>query len=178
MSRPSAAYNEYTNGNYERETMNRYDDDRQNKGVAGESRERRVGGYGGFVNDTVSVPLDNERQTASQHQSSDANLKGSHGHLRPDRRDADWNNSSRNKERNGANLGHYGSGPGGRQIEGQQLPHEKLTLGNTGTLLDREFFFSIGYYYNWLMKARRFIGPLTNMYYQGFLGIYMKTGIL
>lgn len=118
MSRASAAHNGYTNGNYGQETMNRYDDDRQNKGVVGESRERRVGGYGGFVNDTLSVPVDNERQPASQHHGSDANPKGSHGHLRLDRRDTDWDNSSRSRERNGANLGHYGSGPGGRQIEG------------------------------------------------------------
>lgn len=118
MSSPSTGHNGYTNSSYAQETMNRYDDGHQNgNGIEG-NRERRGGGYGGFVNDTLSVPTENERQPASQRQGSDANMNGSHNRSGSERVDADWDNSNRSRERGLPSSRSYGNGPGGRQIEG------------------------------------------------------------
>lgn len=125
MSGPSTGHSGYTNSNYAQDTLNRYDDDHQNgngngNGIGG-NRERRGGGYGGFVNDTLSVPTENERQPASQRQGSDSNINGSYSRSRSERTDTSWDNSSRSRERDVPSSRPYGSGPGGRQIEGQQL---------------------------------------------------------
>lgn len=117
MSRPSTGY---SNSNYGQEPTNRYEDDRPSGSSLGGSRERRPGGYGGFANDTLSVPTDGGRLTPLQRRASDTNTNGSYSRSRSDREDTDWDNSSRSRERDKQKSRGFGNGPGGRQIEGKQ----------------------------------------------------------
>lgn len=80
MSRPLNGTNGITNGYYSQGSTKRYDDERQAGGFTEAPRERRGGGYGGFVQE---------------------NLVASEGHEQTRERDAADQNDSRGA-RNGS----------------------------------------------------------------------------
>lgn len=119
MSRPPNGSNGYTNGYYSQEQSNRYDENHQDVSPIEESSERRVGGYGGFVNDSLSAP---DRHSPSRRGAADPETYNSYTRSRFEERDSDLDNGSRSRERDGldhSNGRNQRNGPGTRQIEGQ-----------------------------------------------------------
>lgn len=116
--------NGYINGSYR---TNRYEDPQEDSDSVGGSRQRRAGGYGAFYDDAPSVPAESEAQPpppSFRRQGTD-NIVGRSGLSVSRTRDNDGYDTSRSRDRgvrsqNGARQ--HGSGPGGRQIEGQSLP--------------------------------------------------------
>ena len=116
--------NGYTNGTYR---TNRYEDSQEDSDSLGGTRQRRAGGYGGFFDNTSSAPAEPEvqppppsfRRQGTNHSVGRSGLSVSRT------RDADSYDTSRSRDRgargqNGTRQ--LGTGPGGRQIEGQSLP--------------------------------------------------------
>ena len=117
--------NGYANGSYR---TNRYEDSQEDSDSLGSSRQRRAGGYGGFYNGAQSTSAEPEAQPSPpsfRRQGAD-NPIGALGLSVSRTRDADGYDTSRSRDRgvrgqNGARQ--HGSGPGGRQIEGQSLSY-------------------------------------------------------
>lgn len=61
MSRPLNGTNGNTGGYYSQESTNRFNDERQDGGLTEAPRERRGGGYGGFVHDNLLAPEGHEQ---------------------------------------------------------------------------------------------------------------------
>ncbi|KAG8532150.1 uncharacterized protein KY384_003790 [Bacidia gigantensis] len=114
--------NGYTNGTY---GVNRYEDNRHEESLAGDSgRTRRPGGYGGFHDNRQETPPaepDPQPPLASFRRRREDESSGGFGHFASGRRDTDEYNSSRSRDRGGrgpTDLSRlHGGGPGGRQIE-------------------------------------------------------------
>ena len=123
MSFAQSNSNGHLNGGYNRDQIERYDEDLEHGGPAGPSRVRRAGGYGGFLNDSLPLPSGDESAIPLRYGPPDADWddyqahedsnKGARSHMA--------SNMSRSLDRVGRGLSNarvYGSGPGGRQIAG------------------------------------------------------------
>lgn len=110
--------NGYTNGSYRN---NRYEEPQEESDPLGGSRQRRGAAYGMFYDGAQLAPAEPEAQPARPSFRRGA-VGGSE--ISVSKKDTDGHNLSRSRDRgargqNGA--GQHGSGPGGRQIEGQSL---------------------------------------------------------
>ena len=124
--------NGHLNDGHTRDQIDRYDEDVEDRGPVDASRVRRAGGYGGFLNDSLPLPLEDE-SIPSRHRPPDADWddyqaqenshRGARSYMASDR--------SRSRDRVGRGLSNeraYGSGPGGRQIEGwSQTCHQYVS---------------------------------------------------
>ena len=123
MSSAQSNSNGHLSGGYSRDQIDRYDEDSELGGAAGASRIRRAGGYGGFLNDSLPLPAEDESAIPLRYRPPDADWddyqahedsnKGARSHMA--------SNMSGVLDRVGRGLSNarvYGSGPGGRQIEG------------------------------------------------------------
>ena len=122
MSRLPNGNNGYTNGHYSQEPSNRYEEDHHNGGPVERGRERRAGGYEGSVNDRQPAQEVSEGQNSSFLGSPESNTYNNYMRSISKRRDLDYDNSSKSRERNAPGLDSsrsYRNGPGSRQIEGQ-----------------------------------------------------------
>lgn len=99
MSRPTNGSNGNSNGYYSQGASNRYDEEREDGGLIEGGRERRAGGYGGFVSDSLLAPEGHEQTSFSRRGASESR----------ERNALDHNNSK----------GPSRSVSGSRQIEGQ-----------------------------------------------------------
>lgn len=76
MSRPLNGTNGNPDGYYSQESTNRFNEERQDGGLTEAPRERRGGGYGGFVHDNLLAPEGHEqtreRDASDQNGSRDA----------------------------------------------------------------------------------------------------------
>lgn len=61
MSQPLNGTNGNTGGYYSQESTKRFNDERQDGGLTEAPRERRGGGYGGFVHDNLLAPEGHEQ---------------------------------------------------------------------------------------------------------------------
>lgn len=61
MSQPLNGTNGNTGAYYSQESTNRFNDERQDGGLTEVPRERRGGGYGGFVHDNLLAPEGHEQ---------------------------------------------------------------------------------------------------------------------
>ena len=109
--------NGYTNGSYR---TNRYEDPQDDSDSVGGSRPRRAGGYGGLHNGAPSEPEPQPPRPSFRWQGADSS-DGTSGTSVSRTRDTDGHDTHKSRDRgargqNGARQ--YGSGPGGRQIEG------------------------------------------------------------
>ena len=141
MSRQPNSSNGFTNGDYSQNSTNLYDTPHQN-GPIGGGRERRAGGYGGFYNNNtgLSVPQENERETSPAADGFNGSINGDYPWSAPEnRRNGNWQDSSRSRERDGPQNGVslYGSGQAGRQIDG--MPQAKLNTSQPKRLPDLSF---------------------------------------
>ena len=114
MSHSQNGGNGYTNGygSYTQRSGNRYGDDSHD-----ENRARRPGEYGGFMDNNLSAPTDPELQPPPRRRGYSQEVNGTFARQRPERNE-DHNG---NGERNGLDQDNsrlYGTGPGGKQIEG------------------------------------------------------------
>lgn len=115
MSRPP-------NGYYSQEQSSRYEEDYQDVSPIEESRERRAGGYGGFVNDNLSVHDHHGRDSPSRRGAAEPGTYNSFTRSIFEERDTNIDNSSRSRERNAPNHNNDVSqqdGLGSKQIEGR-----------------------------------------------------------
>ena len=122
MSYAQSNSNGHFNGGYTRGQIDGYDEDLEDGGPVGASRVRRVGGYGGFLNDSIPLPSEYEPAITSRYRRLDADWDDykAHEKLHRGARSHMASNTSR-QDRVGRGLSNaraYGSGPGGRQIEG------------------------------------------------------------
>ena len=109
--------NGYTNGTYR---TNRYEEPHEDSDSLGGGRQRRAGGYGGFYDGAPSEPEPQPPQPSFRWQGVDNSERAS-GLSVSRTRDTDGYDTSRSRDRgaHGRNdARQYGSGPGGRQIEG------------------------------------------------------------
>ena len=113
--------NGYPNGTY---STNRYEDAPLEDRPPTSSRDRRNGGYGGFHDDTLTVPGQPDFEPPPPHPSFRRRYTddspGGFGLFASGRRDTDDYDTSRSRERGGRGQGAHrsqGTGPGGRQIE-------------------------------------------------------------
>lgn len=109
--------NGYTNGSYR---TNRYEDLQEDSDSIEVGRQRRPGGYGEFYDGIPSEPEAQTPRPSFRRQGADSS-HGVSGLSVSRTRDTDGYDTSRSRDRgtrgqNGARQ--YGSGPGGRQIEG------------------------------------------------------------
>lgn len=128
MSLPSPSSNSYTNGNNGRKTTGDTDGVNADYIPKETGREGRSGGYGG-LNGIVSALGDVDLRHDMARQGSDIDTSDMYGRLRADRRDFNTSSNSRNIERTTPDLKSsrgFGTGPGARQIEGQQLLRRKF----------------------------------------------------
>jgi hypothetical protein len=92
------------------------------------SREGRLGDYGG-LNGTLLAPDSNDGRHRSARRGSDADTNDVYGRSRADRGNMNTSNNSRNGRSDMVDPKSstvYGSGPGARQIEGQQLLRRRI----------------------------------------------------
>lgn len=122
------SYKNYTNGHYGREPTGSTDGASHEYLAKENSREGRLGGYGGF-HETPSAPDNYEERHRSAPRGSDADTDDVYGRLRADTREMNTSNNSRYGRGDvtdpKSSIG-YGSGPGARQIEGQQLLRSRI----------------------------------------------------
>lgn len=116
MSYAQSATNGLSNNNYARDQNDRSREDPDEGGSAGASRVRRVGGYGGFLGDNLSSPSEDEPPIASRHRPYDVGFNGHFAEEGPDRGNQGY---IARDGRDTSDARTYGTGPGGRQIEGQ-----------------------------------------------------------
>lgn len=120
--------NGYTNGSYRTDPLEETEPDED---TIGGSRQRRAGGYGGFYRENIPSPADPDTplpETSLRRQAT-GDSNGGFGLSASGRRDTYENDSSRSRERvvhGQNNPSPLGSGPGGKQIEGQLLLGTKL----------------------------------------------------
>lgn len=113
--------NGYTNGAY---GTDRYEEESQDDRQKGGSYQRRAGGYGGFHDNTLSVPPEPELEPPPPQPSfrrrGTEDSTGGLGLFASGRRDTDEYDSSRSRDRaaRGQDTRLYGNGPGATQIEG------------------------------------------------------------
>ena len=123
MSYAQSNNNGLLNSGYTRGQIDRYDEDSEDGGPAGASQVHRAGGYGGFLNDSLPLPLEYESAVPPRHRPPDADWENHQAHENSYRGARSYmaSNRSRSQDRAGrgsSNARAYGSGPGGRQIEG------------------------------------------------------------
>ena len=123
MSYAQSNSNGHLNSGYIRRQIDRYDEDSEDGGPAGASQVRRAGGYGGFLNDGLPLPLEYESAIPSRHRPSDADWDDHQAHENSYRGARSYMASNRRRSqdragRGSSNASAYGSGPGGRHIEG------------------------------------------------------------
>ena len=115
MSRYHNGANGYVNSGDGRDSpYNMHDETQRSRSRAG--RERRAGGYGGFVTDNLDIPPQDQPR---QPRGGPGEPNGGYAYRFLDGREREKSYSS-SRERNGregSNARAYGSGPGGRQIE-------------------------------------------------------------
>ena len=121
MSHAHSGSNGYTNGYHVAESSDQYGEELHDASFRDSARAPRAGGFGGFMNDTsVAHPL-YQSQTLPRTRGPEAESQGLHRRQRSDRGDRDWTAGSRSRETSrpnwrGSRL--YGTGPGGKEIEG------------------------------------------------------------
>ena len=122
MSYSQNGSNGYMNGSYGREASNGYDGVFQDTGPRDSGRARRAGGYGGFMGDDLPLPADNDEPAPLRQRGFEEVSNGAYGRGSPDRVGSGHHGRRASRERDGSSASNaraYGSGPGGRQIEGQ-----------------------------------------------------------
>ncbi len=114
MSHLQNGSNGHTNGygSYAQRPGNRYGD-----GSHEGSREGRGGGYGGLTNDNLSPPTEADVQPPPRRRGYSHETNGSFARSRPERGE-DHNGSKEGNEQDQDNARLYGTGSGGKQIEG------------------------------------------------------------
>ena len=137
MSYAQNGVNGLVNGNYARNTGDRYEEDSYDGGSMVSSRARRAGGYGGFLNDNLPPPSEDSPPIPSRHRLHDGNALGRYGPDDPDRslRGNASSDRSRSRDRVGrdtANERTYGVGPGARQIQGQSWASARFVSQRLG----------------------------------------------
>lgn len=115
MSYAQNGTNGYVDGSYARDQNGRSREDLEEGGPAGASRAHRAGGYGGFLGDNLPSPLEVEPPIASRHLPYDVGSNGRFANESPDRGIQGY---MARDGRDISNARTYGTGPGGRQIEG------------------------------------------------------------
>ncbi|KAL8794900.1 MAG: hypothetical protein Q9195_002612 [Heterodermia aff. obscurata] len=123
MSYAQSSSNGHLNGSNTRSQIDHYDEDLEDGGPASASRVRRAGGYSGFLNESLPLPLEYESAVPSRHRSPDADWDDYNARENSNRGARSYmaSNRSRSQDRVGrgsSNSRAYGSGPGGKQIEG------------------------------------------------------------
>ncbi len=118
MSQSSGSYSSFANGSNARKTGNG-DGTSQEYDIKENSRGGRSDGYGGF----------NGTRLAPGSRGFNTDTDDAYGRLKADRGDSNVRNHGRNGRDDvggcKSSMG-YGSGPGARQIEGQQLLRDKF----------------------------------------------------
>lgn len=133
MSYAQSNSNGHLNDGHTRDQIDRYDEDLEDGGPVGASRVRRAGGYGGFLNDSLPLPLEDESTIPSRHRPPDADWDDCQAHENSHGGAQSYmaSNRSRSRDRVGRGLSNaraYGSGPGGRHIEGwSQTCHQPVS---------------------------------------------------
>lgn len=123
MSYGQNGTNGYVNGSHAHDQDDRYEEKYLNGGSISSSRARRAGGYGGFLNDNLPLSAEDGSAIPSRNRVYDGHSDGRYARESPDRglRGYTARDRSRSRDRDGRDISNattYGTGPGGRQIEG------------------------------------------------------------